>query len=339
MYNFPLNAFIQTCSFVPDDVQTVQWMKERFPLKDEAGQMPNVVQATVNDSPEMLQLLLSKPSGYGLTDSNNMSTCSFAGHTALDIAILLGLKQCEDILLRFNIPFARRERGDVASVNLLTSMTSTRYNRTELMRKAIHGGCDVNVCAEVNGHRIPLFYDAILKADIELIKVFLANGAVLFNEKDITKLGCPPRLLGEYIYHNLDISTEEGSVITDILEGKKKREKLLYLVLHTAHTISRKDRDKLSELCQDINFYGRDRVLKFLNEPRALTVLSRNSIRKHYAHKIHDFLDQTVLPPTLREFISLKDKLSVYLDHAFSFTTEVYADLSNNIFPMDYDSD
>ena len=313
----------------------VQWMLERsFQMKDEVGQLPNIVQATINDSPEMLKLLLPKLS---CSRSGDMSVYMSADYTALDIAVGLGLKQCEDVLLRFNIPSVPRiPNVRVSLINVLMTMRSKRHSRIQLVKKILNLGYDVNYCEEINGQRVSLLYDAILKKDIELMKVLLASGATLFNGIDVTKLGSPPRLLGEYIYHNVDISTEEGSVITNILEGKKQREKLLYLVLHTAHTISRKDRDKLSELCKDIDFFGHNRVIQFLNEPRPLTILSRNAIRKHYAHMIHDFLDQTVLPQSVKDFINLRDKLCIYLEQPMVFSRQTYLDLSKDTFPMDY---
>ena len=316
--------------FLVGDVQTVQWMKERFSLKDELGQVPNVIQATINDSPEMLEALFSPCSWQcrRVNYTKQMVTNTFGGYSALDIAIAFGLSRCEDVLRRFQIPSESTRKLDASYINLLFSLKSKKYSQKDLLKMLISNGYDVNTCAEENGHRLPVMYMQRIIGDVEMTEILLSHGAKI-SETHEAKLGCPPRLLAAYIYHNVDISTDEGSVITGILDGGKAREEMLYLVLDTAHTVCRTDRDKLSELCSNPNFFGVTKVRKFLNETKPLTLLCRNSIRKHYAHKIHEFLDKTCLPTSIRHFLSLKEDLQSYMELPVQFGNTDCKDLSD----------
>ncbi|KAK3092683.1 hypothetical protein FSP39_005857, partial [Pinctada imbricata] len=286
--------------------------------------VPLLVQATLNDSDDMLRTLLGNPPCRLKAEwcgGINTLVFTYSGYSVVQLARALGFTQCLEVLVNAGIPNDPDNSQNCSVVNVVFDLKSSKYSSSELVQRLANSGYGVNTCIEVGDAKFPPIYDAIVKSELEMIKALLAAGATLFGVKDVTVLGCPPRLLAEFIHHNADICTEKGSVLNSILEVRNSnREKLLHLVLNCAHTIPRTDRDKLQELSKDMSFYGYQKVNEFLTIPRRLTLLSRDAIRRHYGHRIHAYIDTECLPPVTIDFLKCRQALKPFLDRPLEFS-------------------
>ncbi|KAK3092252.1 hypothetical protein FSP39_000357 [Pinctada imbricata] len=318
---------VSTCLSIAvkeDNLDIVQLLKDKLYIKEQKYCVPLLVQATLNYSDNMLRVLLGHPpcrlkakwcGGF------NILVYTYSGYSVVQLARDLGFTQCLEVLVNAGLPNDQNNAKILPIINFVYGVESTKYSSAELVNRLAKSGYGVNTCIECGGTKFPPIYDAIVKKELDMIKALLAAGATLFGVKDVTILGCPPRLLAEFIHHNADICTEKGSVLNSILEVQNpNREKLLHLVLNCAHTIPRADRDRFQELSKDMSFYGYQKINEFLTSTRRLTLLSRDALRRHYGHRIHAYIDTECLPPIIADFLNCRQALKPFLDRPLEFT-------------------
>ena len=239
---------------------------------------------------------------------------------ALDFAICLNRRECFEILsstfqpkltnLETFSPLLEIQRFQDEGSAAVRRVQSRNFSFKEIgnqdmsqyLEEMIRAGHDVNY-EETTG--VTALQLAIYRSDYKSVRTLLQNGAHPFVGQSFTKWNGTLRFLVEVFYCNVNICTlrtiywivftcAERTISVYFREGPL-RGLTDDFIFQCAHSLSKADRAYLKTVNANTCIV------------QPLTVMSRNSLRRHYGLHIHKFVHSVFMPKPLRRIILLED--------------------------------
>ncbi|KAJ8318245.1 hypothetical protein KUTeg_003336 [Tegillarca granosa] len=283
--------------------------------------IPFIIQALFHDgSLEMLQIILK----YG-SKKEIQKTCSANEYSGMDWALALQHGDAEKLLRLHNI----KANQGIEKINppliaifdyyqiFVHTESSVYIDFINFMKKLINLGHNVN--AETPNGTTPLLRAASLTAlnkemFLPILRLLLINGADPYKGNASPHLYVDNYIITEFLYCNVNmcINNFMSSILRNILVTNYSGY-LINLILKYSHTIPAHYKRALNHLhaipSGFISVEELDMADDLFINPRSLLILCRNSIRRSYGYKIHEFLKQKYLPLQIKKILTLEDEL------------------------------